>query len=131
VLILRFPFHLRFQSVELSRLAIYLDSDAAPWDPPGGWDALPQDDAAAWDALFAPGVASDDGLAVPDAAADATAGAAEPQPADASGADAAPARQYLLSPVRKLHPQKVHRKKANGNSALTRTTRCARRRAGA
>jgi hypothetical protein len=114
VLILRFPSHLRFQSVELSRLAIYLDSDAAPWDPPGGWDALPQDDAAAWDALFAPGVASDDGLAAPD---DATA-AAEPQPqsadADASGADAAPARQYLLSPVRKSIRKKCIAKRQMG-----------------
>ena len=81
------------QSVELSRLAVYLDSDAAAWAPLGGWESLSQADAAAWDTLFAPGVA-DDIPDAPDAAEGALEGAALP-PA---------ARQYVLSPVRKRLP---------------------------
>ncbi len=82
----------------MSRLALYLDSDGALWAPPGGWDALRQDDAAGWDALFAPGVADDESLAATPAAS----GDAQTTPeADASGAPpVAPARQYVLSPVR-------------------------------
>ena len=79
---------LSYQSVELSRLAVYLDSGAAAWAPPGGWDALAPADAAAWDALFAAGVAED----IPPAAA------ATDAPSD--DAPAPPERQYVLSPVR-------------------------------
>jgi hypothetical protein len=74
------------QSIELSRLAVYLDSGGAAWAPPGGWDALAPADAAGWDALFAAGIAED----MPAADADASAQAAPVE------------RQYVLSPVR--HP---------------------------
>ena len=85
--------------MELSRLAVYLDSGAAAWAPPGGWDALAPADAAGWDALFAPGVAQD--TEVPPQA--------QPQPTSEPGggdapAQAPPERQYVLSPVRVAVP---------------------------
>ena len=79
--------------MELSRLAVYLDSGAAAWAPPGGWDALAPADAAGWDALFAPGVAHDT-EAPPQAQP-----TGEPGGGDAP-AQAPPERQYVLSPVR-------------------------------
>ena len=81
--------------MELSRLALYMDSNAAAWAPPGGWDALAPADAAGWDALFAPGVAQD----IPAPAQEQTQPAGEPGGGDAP-AQAPPARQYVLSPVR-------------------------------
>jgi len=42
------------KAVELRRLAVYLDSDAAPWDAP--WHAMSPEDGGSWDVLFAPGV---------------------------------------------------------------------------
>ena len=80
--------------MELSRLAVYLDSGAAAWAPPGGWDALAPADAAAWDALFAPGVAQDIEAPTP-----TTTEQTEPGGSDVP-AQAPPERQYVLSPVR-------------------------------